>query len=498
MGLSFGIYKKQAVLFLGVIVLVVALGYFVTRQFSSASINDVSQKSTSGVYTMNVTIKENAQVTINGKEVPSLLHMGQDYDEFRYLAAEEEGIYINKLVINVILPKPTTANQTKQIVYAIHGVESANHYQLDPQTLVYEADGLSPAASFTVVAELPKGMINFPWLDRVYYNLSNLNPYIWLGVSATIPLISLLILLWLYAHQVSEWRFPKIKDQIDKPPSDLAPAEVEVLLRGRVSARSIAATLLNLAQRGYIYIINKNENFSFGKRKPLDLSNQNRDINLHDFEKTLLAKIFTEEKLASTKEDILMRIGRHIFSRKIAEVYVDVYQQISFRGYFVKNPSEVHKGYRLLGLILFFVSILGFVFGIWFAPEPKYILVFWFMMTVTSFIIIKLAPQLPSRTASGRQELVKWLRFKNFLTNKSQFEDQTTNQELFEKYLPYAISMGVEVEWSKRFISEPFRTPEWFVSQTSTALIEDFMEKLLPIVGFVSSSLASSKEPIVQ
>lgn len=498
MGLSFGIYKKQTLLFLGVIILVVGFGYFIPRQFSSASINDVSQESTSGVYTMNMEIKENAQITINGKEISNLLHMGQDFDEFRYLAAEEEGIYINKLIINVALPKPASASQLKQIVYAVHGVENTAYYQLDPQTLVYEADGLSPAASFTVVAELPKGMLNFPWWDKTYYKLANLNPYIWLGISATIPLISLLILLWLYAHQLSEWRLPKIKDRINQPPSNLAPAEVEVLLFGRVSARSIAATLLDLAQRGYIYIINKDENFSFGKRKPLDLSDRNQDVNLHTFERTLLAKVFTQEKLASTKEDILMRIGRHVFSRKIAEVYVDIYGQISSRGFFVKNPSEIHKGYRLLGLILFFVSILGFAFGIWFAPEPKYILVFWFMMTITSFIIIKLAPQLPSRTASGKQELIKWLKFKNFLTDKSQFVNHTTNQELFERYLPYAISMGVEVEWSKCFLDEPFKTPDWFVSRTSTSLIEDFVGKLLPIVGFVSSNLASSKEPIVQ
>lgn len=495
--MSIGIYGKKVIFFLIVFVIFGLIAYYISRQFSSASINEASYQTKSDQYVIDVEIKKNGKIFINNKQFPRLLFIGKDYDEFRYLAATEEGVYIDNLIINVHLPQPVTEGQIKQNVYAIHGIESYDFYQEDPQTLVYKATSLSPVSTFTVVAKLPKGLINFPLTTQIVYYIGNIPPIIWIIISSVLPLLTLILLFWLFQQKIGDWRAPKPQDEIEQPPSSLSPGEMEILLRGQISSRSIAATFLNMAERDYIYIVQREDGFSFGKKKLYDPVSKTFAPGLTEPEKILASKVFTEESLKSQREDILMRIGRHVFSKKIAKVYIAFYDSVAKKGFFIENPAQFHRKYYIIGLILFFFALLAFIFGIWLAPEPKFLLFFWFMMMISALLIVRMAPQLPLRTDKGKNELAQWLKFKNFLTSKKVITYQEGVQDIFEKYLPYAIVMGCEVEWAKRFLDRPFKVPNWYTSEKPVVVLEDFMASIFPIIGFISSSLVASKEPIV-
>ncbi len=495
--MSIGIYGKKIIFFIVVILILGGIGYLISRQFSSASINEASYEMKSNQYVINIDIKENAKVYIDDKLYPRLLHIGKDLDEFRYLAASEEGTYIDNLTIYVHLPKPVSEDQIKQNVYAIHGIESYDFYQQDSQTLVYKAKSLSPVSTFTIIAELPKGLVNFSIISQSIFALSNISPLVWIIVSLFLPLFTLLLLFWLFQQKINDWRMPKSKEEISQPPSDLSPGELEILIHGKISSRSIAATFLSLAQRDYIHIVQREDGFSFGKKKIYDPITKTFASGLSKPEKILASKIFTAENLKSRREDILMRMGRHVFSRKIANVYIAFYELITKKGYFQQNPAKFHRKYYLIGLGLFFLALLAFIFGIWTVPDPKFLLVFWFMMMVSALLIVKMAPQLPLRTERGNKELNEWLKFKNFLINSKPISYEKGAQDIFEKYLPYAIVMDCEVEWAKRFIDRPFKLPHWYSSEKPVMILEDFMASVFPIIGFVSRSLVASKEPIV-
>lgn len=496
MQLSFGVYKRKVVFFLVLFLILGGIFYFLSQQFSSASINDLAVSTYGGKYTIDINISADGQVSVDDKNYNRLLIPGQEYDEFRYLAAEREGVFIDQLDIYVHLPQAVGSEEIKQRAYAIHGVGSYDEYLKDSQTLVYSAFDLSPSASFTIVAELPKGMIDFPWWRQILIYFYNLPGWIWLIVSIILPSIALLVLLFMFRQSIADWRIKKPKEVLKAPPSNLSPAEVGVLVEGNVSARSIAAVLLDLARRNYLLVINKGKEFSFGKKKPVDLGSP-QESRLRPFERTLLSKIFTEQGISSTTKDIQIRIGRHIFSRKVAEVYLDIYESVTNKGYFLENPSAMHSHYRLAGIILFFIALIGFIFGIFFAPDPKFYLLFWAGMIFTSFIIIRMSPRLPIRTIKGQKELYSWLKFKNFLTDSSPIGYIEGAQEIFEKYLPYAIALRCESEWTKRFIEHPFRQPDWYTSLKPVIILEDFVGDLFPVIGFIAEELAASREPIV-
>lgn len=495
MQISFGIYRRKLIFFALAFVALGAIFYFLYNQFSYASINDVAVPSYSGHYSIDVNINKNGKVLVNGTAQNRLLSMGKNSDELRYIAADKEGIYINQLDIFIHLPEAIDTSKISQNIYAVHGVEAYDYRIVDSQTLLFTGYNLSPASTFTIVAELPKGIVNFSFWQKALFYLTNIPGWAWLAISIILPVIALLVLLIMFSQKIADWKKQKPKEILKSPPNDLTPAEAEVLMEGKVSARSIAATLLDLASRNYIQISSHGKNFTFIKKKSIDMTGSNQDLK--PFEKILLSKIFNENELESTAQDIQVRIGRHIFSRKIAEVYLEIYESISKKGYFLENPSRVHARFHLAGLIFFFIGLAGFIFGIFLAPDPKFYLLFWVGMIASALIIIRLSGELPIRTQSGQNAVYQLLKFKNYLTDSSPIDYSGGVQEIFEKYLPYAVSMRAETEWANRFLEHPFHSPDWYNSTKSVVILEDFVNGIFPVIGFVAKELAASREPIV-
>jgi hypothetical protein len=288
----------------------------------------------------------------------------------------------------------------------------------------------------------------------------------------------------------------KIRGLLGGPPEKISPAITGVLIDGAVGSREIAATLIDLAERGYIYIVNKgNGQFSFGIRRSGDLATL---PGLSDFERELLAKIFLPKTYKSTVADVEMRIGRHIFSRKIAQFYLAVYNEATRLGFFVKNPAKVHLAWKYTGVGLFFLCFLGFIIGALMCADPKFSLLFCVGGMIASSVIIKFSSFMPARTNIGDGQLQEWLEFREYLTDKKPATGIETLQGKFEEYLPYAIVLGAEVDWAKRFTKERFSPPDWYDSPERVVTLESFAQQLFPLIGYVAENLARSHEPTVE
>lgn len=496
--LSFGIYYRKFIFFGGLVILAIFGLYFYSQQFSQASVKQTASSALEGNYNSTIQINENGTVTINGKKFSNLIHPQKDYDEFRYLVADNPKQYINSMQLTVNLPSAVSKNNIQPIIYAIHGVGYSNFYFSGGQSIVYNAQNIGPYASLTIVAKLPKGMIKFPFWRNVWFYLNNVPLSVWLTVSLILPLGTLLILFLMFIKTNTFWHQSKTKALMNQPPANLAPAIAGVLINGRVSAASIAATLVDLAHRDYINIVNYEKTYTFGKKKNFDSFQNKKDQDLKPFESLLLSKIFTPQSIKSTEADIQVRVGHHVFSRKIAEVYISIYNDVTNRKFFTQNPSAVYLKYKKIGLFLFFLSLIGFIFGIFLAPDPKYLLFFWVAAIFSSLIIIRITPQFPTMTSVGLKEREKWLGFKNFLETNSAIDYQGENQELFERYLPYAIAFGCEAQWARRFLDSPFRNPDWYVTSKPVIIFEDFITGLFPVISYLGDLLAGAKEPVVE
>jgi uncharacterized membrane protein len=71
---------------------------------------------------------------------------------------------------------------------------------------------------------------------------------------------------------------------------------------------------------------------------------------------------------------------------------------------------------------------------------------------------------MPSRTVRGTRELEKVLGFQEFLSRvEADRMDRTIRTpEMFEKFLPYAMALGVADNWAKAFEGIYSESPRWY------------------------------------
>jgi hypothetical protein len=69
---------------------------------------------------------------------------------------------------------------------------------------------------------------------------------------------------------------------------------------------------------------------------------------------------------------------------------------------------------------------------------------------------------MPQRTPQGVQEQGRWEAFRNYLRDLERYQDLNTARDTFERFLPYAVALGVERDWVRRFRDLQLPGPTWY------------------------------------
>src|SRR6202035_1584919 len=82
----------------------------------------------------------------------------------------------------------------------------------------------------------------------------------------------------------------------------------------------------------------------------------------------------------------------------------------------------------------------------------------------TALIICGFAWIMPARTQAGARALEGVLGFEDFLQHveSDRFNRMIKTPEMFEKFLPFAMALGVEKNWSKAFQGIYTQPPSWY------------------------------------
>lgn len=492
------IYWRKLFAFLG-IALVLGGGFYLVYSYNQiqASVNFANQTQdyAAGRVQLTIDVTKDGKITINGRNGSKYLNILPDSYEISILAVDQPNTYLSSFQAIMNLPDTVTEDQVERIVYAVHGVSSYKTYMAGPRTIIYTAESIPPQASLTIVARLPKNIMTPPLGKLITYQLSLVSVKIYLILAIAMPILTLILLLMMIIRRQQDKIFSNTTKISNLPPSKLPPPVAGVLIDGHLGHREIAATLIDLARRGYLYVNRKGTDFSFGKRKTLALEEMQE---LRPYERILLSKIFEPGEYKSTREDVDMRIGRHIFSHKIAQVYLEIYNESMRSGFFVKNPAGVHRKWRFAGIGLFFLSVLGFARAAAMDPDPKFTLFFWVGAMAMSAVIIKLSGLMPIRSVTGTVALRGWLQFIRYLKLEQTIEPVANVMDRFNEYLAYAVVFGVESDWAKRFMRTTFTKPDWYESDEEIITLEAFIAGLFPIVDYVGEELHRSHEPTVE
>lgn len=403
----------------------------------------------------------------------------KEYDELYWNAvSQERDVPINKVEVLVYLPQDIPEDKFKQRLF-VGGTgskdESKNFEVVDGHTLRYWGENVGPYKNFTIVAGWPKGIVKKDWWLI-------LSPYLWFAI----PLLAFIFLFWRWW---TAGRDPKMKGTIIaqyEPPRGMAPAEMGGLVHEKSELRDISATLVDLAYRGYLRIVEQEKKGLLSTSRTYNFVRQkdfHKDPRLKEHEGLIL------EGILGYKSEVSLDDLKNSFYRHIPGIKKAVFGQITRDGYFNQNPEGITKKYVVLGmLILVFGGGGAFFYLSQLLPAVALGLVGLFTVIFGRFM--------PAKTKKGAD--AKWhsLGFKEYLQVAERFRLQANvDPKTFEKYLSYAMVFGVEREWANRFIDIYKEPPDWYVPATgvwAAFVLTDFTSNLSGMSQSFSSVFSSS------
>lgn len=402
---------------------------------------------------------------------------------------KEAGSTVEKLVVTFQLPALATGDGLVGNLYAIGGVGAHTTSTTDQRTIHAQATRIGPRAIVTLSAHWPTTVLRLKPAQELRLALANLELLPWLVIGGLLPLLAFIVLLRLLARQ-RHIETASTTHQLTPPDPTISPLIVGTLVEKKVYPREIVAMIIDLCRRGYVVIVKKSGQYYLSQRKPFD-------TNLETWERDILEALFPVANAKITTETLQQLNRQALFSPKVRRAFAAMYDVVTSKQYFAENPHRTRVRYKLVALSLYFLSVVG---AIWIAVAglSPYLLLPAAGTMIVCRLIIAYTPGLVHYTATGRQAQADWHAFGRYLALNEPLRLEASRNQIFEKYLGYAVALNVTLAWAKRFdlSNIVIVKPDWFISyeETSTA---QFAQEIEEFSRSISNLLTEMRGPIV-
>jgi uncharacterized membrane protein YgcG len=418
----------------------------------------------------------------------------EDHDELYWnITGDEWEVPIRSATARIYLPPGVTGVRAVAFTGGYGSREQAATITSgDREVTVRTTRGLNFREGLTVAVAWNPGVVQQPsGLQQVSWFLHSNRSILLLS---SVPLAVFVIMYWVWYTRGRDPRRRPIAPQYE-PPEGLTPAELGTLADNSPDMRDISATLVDLAVRGYILIEEKEESKLLGLRTTkeyvLHLRKKGaewKDLQAH--ERALLDSLFAGGHRANVEVADL----ENNFYRELPGIRDRIFERLLQRRYYARRPDKVRQAYLITAAAVAFLSIWGG--GILTA-----------IFKLTSFaataaaglasaaIIFGFGWVMPARTYRGTRTLEGILGFEEFLSRVEgdRLQRMVKTPEMFEKFLPYAMALGVEKGWARAFEGIYKQAPEWYRGTHFDGFSSrSFVRNLSSMSGAAATAMASS------
>ena len=284
----------------------------------------------------------------------------------------------------------------------------------------------------TISVAWPKGLVDEP---------GYMQKKIWLLADNLNLLIALAGLLAMLTYYIPTWRNygkdpePGVIMTRYEPPEGFSPASLRYIEQMQYDDTSLTAAVVSLAVKGYLRINEDDDEHSLLQVDPGDNPPQ-----LAAGEKELHDALFADGDIVILDDEYHERLGgaRSIHERSLQRDYK--------HRYFRTNG--------LLNLPALLIGVVSSLIALRVATGPTRPVIATIVLMVIALIFFAIIMRRP--TGIGRRLLDELGGFKEYMEITEKDEMNLRNPPdktplLFEKYLPFALAMGVEQQWAERF-----------------------------------------------
>jgi uncharacterized membrane protein len=383
----------------------------------------------------------------------------EDHDELYWnVTGNDWPVLIESASATITFPANAAGELRAQAFTGVYG-SSEQHatVQVKGNTVsVQTNDILAMREGLTADVYIPKGVLTEP---------SKLTEAMWFLRSNLIVLLPLWAFIVMFFFWWTKGRDPKPDISVApmyEPPKGMTPAEVGTLMDDVVHPRDITSTLVDLAVKGYLKIEEKEQKtLMFSHRDYLfhSLKEPGSWSSLEAHERVMLNHMFaggaTEVHLSDLKNQ---------FYVAIPTMKDNILAELKGKGMYSVDPESAHA-YVLAG-VLFTVApfILLQVFGTTSLLESSVLLVAAGIIAV--LIVFLFARIMTAKSRKGVDTKVEILGFEEFINRVDADRLKRMPPDTFEKFLPYAMALGIENRWAKAFQGIVQNPPNWYVGPT--------------------------------
>ncbi len=453
---------------------------------------------------------------------------------------------IDKAEVNITLPK--AADISNYAGYTGPKGAKEKDYTVDKlaqnQIQFTTTKILLPNEGFTVAAAWQKGIIHQPtWWEWIMQQLHTAELAL---IGLTLAVCIYYLYVW-YLHGIGPR--PGTIIPLYEPPNQLTPESMRYIMRMGFDDKAFSAAIVNMAASGYLTIENKKDVFTLTKKNDAKALQATEEIELGD-------KLFSSGntvKVSQTNHDIMQKARSNLY-KNLQKNYLNKY--------FVTNRSYLIPGWIMTGIAFYYAvssadnaavaafllvwlsawtagcatlvamafyaieaacslrsvkTIIGAIFASLFALPflggevmgifmlsmivPIFTIPMLFLIMVLNVIFFHI---LKAPTTEGRLLMDKIEGFKLFFTTTERYRIEQMypgkkTPEVYEKYLPYAIALDMESEWTAQF-EEVLRNagkdpatyhPAWYSGQSAWSS-QNMGAMPLMLGTALASSLASA------
>jgi uncharacterized protein (TIGR04222 family) len=272
------------------------------------------------------------------------------------------------------------------------------------------------------------------------------------------------------------------------PPENVRPGQIGTLLDERANVIDVTATIVDLAGRGFLLIQEIPRHGLFSKADWNLIRLDKDETELLAYEKKLLDALFRDGSEVKVSE------LKTTFAERLHAVEQSLYQDAMREKWFRARPDHVRTRWAGRGVLL---TVLGggltFVLARW---------THWGLVGIPVILggvaLALMARWMPARTAKGTAMLRRIRGFRTVIaTAETHMSRWAEEENVFTRYLPYAIVFGLTKKWAKAFedLGLAPDTSSWYVGPhpfTALAFADSIDGFAVTTGGTLASTPASS------
>jgi uncharacterized membrane protein YgcG len=384
------------------------------------------------------------------------LRFFEDHDEFYWnVTGNDWPVPIDHASALVTLPDSAAGSLRAQAFTGAYGSSERNaSAEIRGSEVSFEtANPLPMRGGMTIDVFIPKGILTEPGaFTRLMWFLGS-NPIVFLPFWT----LAVMFTLWWYKGRDPD---PGISiAPMYEPPAGFTPAEAGTLLEDTIHPRDITSTLVDLAVRGYVKIeevddkglVFHHKDYIFHLLKPRDQWGP-----LVPHERVMMENVFTAgdaTRLSSLKNR---------FYTAIPVIQQDIKAALKTKGMYLLDPDSAN-GYSIAAIVVIVAPFLMLQF-LWNKDVFSSVGLLIGCGMVSAIVWWLFAREMTAKTVKGGRTRVAILGFQEFMNRVDADRLKRMPPDTFEKYLPYAMALGVEHQWAQAFAGIVQNPPTWYAS----------------------------------